>query len=539
LADTVTAQAEAMGQHSLLFGRDPGRPDDWLLWSYLTANADRHPGKTAVVHHAGRCSFGELLAAAEAMSSALNELGIRAGDTVSYQLPNWLEAMVVVLGALRLGAVANPIVPIYRQREVGFIVREAQTKVLFVPASYRGFDHVVMAREIDAPSLRAIVACGGAPSGILSYEAMLDGHWRRALDAPGPSPDDEAFLLYTSGTVANPKGVLHSQRTLLTDALSMVATTDVSEADVCFVASPVTHITGALYAHFLPQIHGNTLCLVDVWRPGDGAALIARERCTWTTGATPFLQGLVYDTEVQKHDISSLRVFRCGGADVPPKLIRDARAHGIQAFRSYGSSEHPTISGIAGDDPNKAATTDGRVHDHIDIRVVDLNSGRPVPAGQPGEIQTRGPELFLGYRDAALNRDAFTEDGWFRTGDLGILDAERFIRIVGRRKDIIIRKGENISAKEVEDVLMEHPALDRVAVIGLPDAERGEMVTAVCVTRPGAVFSFDDMTRHLASAGLARQKYPERLEFVDVLPMTASGKILKNKLRDQFSTQVS
>jgi cyclohexanecarboxylate-CoA ligase len=276
--------------------------------------------------------------------------------------------------------------------------------------------------------------------------------------------------------------------------------------------------------------------LVDVWQPEEGAALIERERCTWTCGATPFLQGLVYDPAVRKHDISSLRVFRCGGADVPPKLIRDAHALGLQAFRSYGSSEHPTVSGIAGDDPDKAATTDGRVHDHVEIRIADLDDERHIlPPGEVGEIQTRGPDRFLGYRDAALDRDALTVDGWLRSGDLGFLDADRYLTIVGRRKDIIIRKGENISAKEIEDVLSEHPAIEQVAVIGLPDQERGEIVTAVCVLKSGASFSFDDMTRHFGGTEIAKQKFPERLEVVGALPMTAAGKIRKSELRERYT----
>ena len=517
-----------------MFGRDPRRHDDWLVWSLLRRNAEKDPDAIAVVDRSGATSFRDLLTRSEAFAAALVASGIKAGDTISYQLPNCVEAMVVALGAMRVGAVANPIVPIYRQREVGFIMREGQTRILVVPAATRSIDYVDLALQVAPPSLDLIVTCGPVQTNAVSFEEFA-GRGDPAKEIPGPSPDDDAFLIYTSGTVAEPKGVRHSQRTLMIDALSIAETTHVTAADVCFLASPITHITGLLYSHFLPQIHGNRLCLVDAWRPGEVAALIEREGCTWTTGATPFLQGLVYDPAVAAHDISSLRVFRCGGADVPPKLIRDAHAAGIRAFRSYGSSEHPTVSGFLDDDPEKAATTDGRVHGHVQLRILDIDTREPMRPGQVGEIQTRGPEQFLGYRNAALDSDAFTADGWLRTGDLGMLDEAGFLTVVGRLKDIIIRKGENISAKEVEDVLMEHAALDKVAVIGLPDEDRGEIVVAVCVIRPGKAFSMQDMTSHLDRIGLAKQKYPERIEIRDSLPSTPSGKIRKSELRQMYS----
>jgi len=519
------------------FGCDPAHGDDWLLWTYLRRNAARHPGKTAVVHGDARRTYAELAADAEALAGALHAQGVGPGDVVSYQLPNCIEAMLVLLAALRLGAVANPITPIYRRREIEFIVRQARSRILFAPVSYRGCEHVALALELEAPCLGAVVACGGQVPGAVAFDELL----RRGRGVPPPAlaadPDADAMLAYTSGTVANPKGARHSQRTLVADVLSTAAFTRMTPQDVCFMASPLTHMTGALYISFLPQIHGNTLCMMDGWTPAEGARLIARERCTWTSGATPFLQGLVYDEDVRQHDVSCLRVFRTGGADVPPKLIRDAQAMGIRAHRCYGSTEHPTVSGMLDGDIEKAATTDGKIHPHVELRIIGDDNITVLPAGQVGEIQTRGPDRFLGYHDKALDADAFTADGWFRTGDLGSVDAAGYLTIAGRRKDIIIRKGENISAKEVEDVLMEHSALQNVAVIGLKDEERGEMVVAVCTLHPGAQFDFDIMTRHLRHMGIARQKYPERLEILDELPMTSSGKIRKAALRERFAAR--
>lgn len=518
-----------------MFGRDILRHEDWLIWNYLRRVAAAKPDVTAVVARDGRTTFSELLQRAELVASALVAQGIKPGETISYQLPSCVEAMAVVLGALRVGIIANPIVPIYRQRELGFILKEARSRLLFVPGIEKNIDYVALACDVADDDL-LIVNCGAPHADAMSFEDFISlGRGPLPLDI-GPSPDDDAFLIYTSGTVAEPKGVRHSQRTLMIDAMSIAETTELTEEDVIFLASPITHITGLLYSHFLPLLHGNRLCLVDVWKPAEVAALIEREGCTWTTGATPFLQGLIGDPIARQHDLSSLRVFRCGGADVPPKLIRDAHEAGIRAFRSYGSSEHPTMTGFFNDDPEKAATTDGRVHDHVRMRIVAPGTLTLLPAGEAGEIQTQGPEQFLGYRNAALDADAFTQDGWLRTGDLGTLDNQGYLTVVGRLKDIIIRKGENISAKEVEDVLMEHPAIDNVAVVGLPDEERGEMVTAICVLRSGATFSFLDMQQILSKAGLAKQKYPERLEYVDALPATPSGKIRKSELRKTYGS---
>lgn len=499
-----------------------------LLWSYLE-RAD--PSKIAVIHGTGRHTYRQLAESASAMAAALSGLGVRPGDVVSYQLPNWIETMILVAALMRLGAVANPIVPIYRGKEVRFITQEARTKVLFVPVGYKNFDYLKLAREAAAPCVETIVTCGGAAAGCEDFAGLLARYSGQASALwTGPS-DAPAVLLYTSGTVANPKGVMHSQANLVFDATTAVPTSRLTPDEIIYMASPLTHVTGLLYGSFLPPVLGAALCLEDYRSAADAARLVERERCTWSVGSTPFLQGLLYDPAARKCDISSLRAFRCGGADVPPKLIRDAHAAGIQAFRSYGLSEHPTVTGAIDGDLERAATTDGQVHAHIDVRIVDIHDGSVLPPGSVGEIQTRGREVFLGYRDERLNADAFTADNWLRTGDMGSLDGDRYLTVVGRLKDIIIRKGENISAKEIEDVLAEHPAIDTIAVVALPDEVRGELVCAACTVKPGQRFDFSEMTSFLNASGLARQKFPERLEVLAALPMTASGKIRKSELR--------
>jgi cyclohexanecarboxylate-CoA ligase len=507
-----------------------------LLWTYLRRAASEEGDRTALVHGGIRLSYAELASEAEALAAALAAAGVRVGDVVSYQLPNGREAILTALAALRIGAVANPIVPIYRRKEVSFIVAQAKPAVIFAPAAYRGFNHADMMVEI-AGAATSVISCGGDVPGAIAFDRFLEGYRGRGCALPDASPDADALLLYTSGTEGDPKGVRHSQRNLIVEAKSVIAATDVTADDPIFMASPLTHITGFMYGSILSVVLRTKLCLMDGWAADAAADMISVEGCTWTAGATPFLQGLLDDRLADR--IATLKKFRCGGADVPPKLIRDARARGIRAMRTYGCSEHPTISGGVFDDPGKAATTDGRVHAANAVRIVDLDDETKVlAAGAMGEIQSRGPEVFLGYRDPGLDSKAFTPDGWLRTGDIGRLDEQGYITVIGRKKDIIIRKGENISAKEIEDLLIEMPEIALVAVVGIPDAERGEMTVAVCVPAPHASPTLAAITRHLERAGLARQKFPERLELVAELPMNAAGKIRKVDIRKRLAAML-
>lgn len=508
---------------------------DPLLWPYLRRAVARDGTRDAVVHAGDRLSYAALAARAEALAAAIEAAGVRPGDVISYQLPNGIEAILVALAALRIGAIANPIIPIYRRKEVSFIVGQAQPAIIFAQATYRGFEHARMMVDLTAGSV-IVVACGGDCDGATGFDAFLAPHLGAATALPDALPDADALLLYTSGTEGDPKGVRHSQRNLVVEARSVIDATDVGADDALFMASPLTHITGFMYGSVLAVVLGAKLCLTDGWTPDVAASVIEAERCTWAVGATPFLQGLLEPRLAAR--ISSLGKFRCGGADVPPKLIREAQARGMRAMRTYGCSEHPTISGGVFDDPEKAATTDGRVHPANSVRIVDLDDETvQLPHGRVGEIQSRGPEVFLGYRDSRLDAKAFTPDGWLRTGDIGTLDADGYVTVVGRKKDIIIRKGENISAKEVEDLVVEMPGIAQVAIVGVPDVERGEMMVAVCVPVPGAAPTLADLVSHLERAGLARQKFPEDLKLVSELPMNAAGKIRKVDIRRQLCAE--
>ena len=454
-------------------------------------------------------------------------------------MPNWSETVLIVLAAMRIGAICNPIITIYRAKEVSFILVNARARFVFVPESYRGFQHAAMMAPIAEAAGARMVVCRGGESHGLTFEGMLREGRRLQNDVggtgfPDVDPSNDALYLYTSGTEGQPKGVRHSHSTIMSEARSVTAATRLGAQDALFMGSPLTHITGFMYATVVGPFLGAKVCLQDVWDVHEAAALIEAEECAWTVGATPFLQGLLEPALADR--IQCLRNFRCGGADVPPQLIRRAQERGIRAMRTYGCSEHPTISGGVNDDLAKAAITDGRVHAQNRVRIVDLDDDNHIlKPGEVGEIQSRGDELFLGYVDHSLNAKAFTADGWFRTGDLGRLDEDDYITVLGRRKDIIIRKGENISAKEVEDLILDLPQVRQCAVVGVPDAERGELMVAACVLAHGAHLSLDEIADHLQRVGIARQKFPERLEIIDQMPMNAAGKVLKVALRARFS----
>ena len=498
--------------------------------AWLAERAELTPGAEAAVDPHERITYAQLLDRVIRAAGALEACGVGAADRVAYQLPNRLDALVLALAVSWQGATLCPIVPIYREREIGFILDEVRPRVFVTLPEQRGRARAEEARAVCAP--RAIeVLFAGAEGENSMYGAQI----RTATKRMDRGLDAHSVILFTSGTTSMPKGVIHTDRTLMSDCASLAANDRLTARDVLFVASTVTHVSGLIYAQYLPLIVGCKVCLIDDWSAEAAATMIERERCTWTGGATPFLHALVHDPIARRRDLSSLRIFRCGGAEVAPSLIEAADRAGLHAYRSYGLTEHPTLSGIAGADLRRRAHTDGEIHAHVEIRIVDPECpSRDVAAGASGEVVTRGPDRAVGYLREEHNAETFDREGWCRTGDLGrIVDGD--LIIVGRRKDIIIRKGENISAKEIEDLIVQHPAVEEVAVIGLPDSERGERACAV-VRLPGAkTLTLADLTRFLDGFGVARQKYPEQIEIVDEFPRTAAGKIKKAALRSRYA----
>ena len=496
--------------------------------SFLDAAAQSSPDRLAVVDHDVTLTYSELKARSESLAAAMVAAGVEPGRAVLVQLPNWWETLVVYHAVNRLGAVVNPVIPIYRRREVGYIVEQAKPAMIVVPEEFRGFDHLGLAR--DVASRHAIPVLVVRPGGTLPAGAMPfhDGGGRDAVDDRGDA-DEIAMLLYTSGTTGDPKGVLHSHQTLVYECRSIERSFELGAEDSVFMASPLTHVTGFLYGYILAAMLGTTSVLLDVWDPGLAREIIERQRCRFTVSATPFLQGLT-DVYAEARGGSALRYFACGGADVPPDLIRRAgKVLGCHVSRIYGSSEFPTVSGgSAHSRLPENAETDGRPIGPVEVRL-------DADQGEVGELQARGPECFHGYLDSRLNDAAFTTDGFFRTGDLAAI-ADGAVTIRGRKKDIIIRNGENISAKEVEDLLYNHPAIADVAVVAVPDPGTGERACAVIVVRDGAAITLADLTQHLADMGIAKQKFPEQLSIVEQLPRTASGKVQKHLLRQALSS---
>lgn len=465
----------------------------------------------------------EIIAAGRRMGSRMTAAGLGAGDVVGVMLPNWREWQVVAVATAQAGAVLLPIVTIYGAKELGFILRQSRARWLFTPDHWRGVDYRQVVANIGVlPDLHRHVKLGP------EFDALeADGQI-----APFVHRDagEMAVLVYTSGTTADPKGVMHSSRGLLAELESMQAMRDGGESEAILSPWPPGHIAGVM-SMFRLLVRGTALVLMDQWDATLAAELVEKHEITSSAG-TPFhLTGMIDAADRDGRDLTSLRQYLVGAAPVPPSLVQRCKKLGLAVFHCYGSSEHPTVtSGMPEDPVDKQLHTEGRAIPGSEMRFVD-DDGIDVDAGKDGEICTRGPELFMGYFDATLNAAAFLPGGWYRTGDVGRLDKDGYLLITDRKKDIIIRGGENISSKEVEAVLMTHPAVADAAVVAAPDDRMGEVVRACVILQPHMTLTLDDVRTHFASAGIARQKTPERLTVLGELPRNASGKVLKHVLR--------
>jgi cyclohexanecarboxylate-CoA ligase len=514
--------------------RQAGRWLDRFIDGYASEAARQTPAAPVVIDGPTCLTYADADRRIAATAASLQDLGVARREVVSWQLPNWHEAYVLHHAILRVGAVSNPIIPIYRQHELTYILTEARSRVFVMPETFRGFSHADMLADIrlSLPSLEHVVLCRPRGASRLPAFADLSSGDRQ----PRPverSPDDPMLLLFTSGTTALPKGAVHTHNTLDYENHSIIDVFGLTGSDIVFMPSPVSHITGLLYGLQLPAMLGTAVVFQDVWDPGVALELIERHRCTFTVAATPFLHGVTYHPRLGSFDVSSLRVFACGGADVPPGLIRDARERlGCVASRIYGSTEFPTLSTSGPDDPAaKGATTDGRVIGAAACRVVGPED-RPAAPGDVGELLVTGPELFLGYLRPDDDVGAFAPDGWFRTGDMAALDADGYLTIRGRKKDIVLRGGENISVTEVEDLLFDHPGIGEVAIVAMPDPVMVERACAFVVPQGDVPPTLEDLAGYLVGHGVAKQKIPERLELVTELPKTQSGKVQKFRLRE-------
>jgi cyclohexanecarboxylate-CoA ligase len=440
------------------------------------------------------------------------------GSVVSFMLPNWHEAAVVYLAATLAGMVVNPILPSLRDHELRFILDDADTRIIFVPCTFRGHDYAWMLSRVTAAmdSPPEVVVVRGQPGAHPAYAGLFD---EPAVTLPTLDPDAVRMILYTSGTTGRPKGVLHTHNSLHALISQIRDHWLVEPGDTFLVSSPIAHIGGSIYAFECPLLLGSTAVLMERWDAADAVDLMVAERCTHMAGATPFLEQILEAAERQGTYLPDLKVFICGGASVPPSLIRRAAAYFERATvtRVYGSTEVPVTTVGAPHDADHAAETDGRPG-IADIKLTD------------GEIRARGAQMLVGYLHAEDEADSFDDEGYFRTGDLGRWDGDCLV-VTGRAKDIIIRNGENISPKEVEDILVCHPGIAEVAVVGLPDVRTGERACAVVVptTEPGPDVA--DLREFLEAHGVARFKIPERVAIWDALPKNDAGKVLKHQIR--------
>jgi acyl-CoA synthetase (AMP-forming)/AMP-acid ligase II len=523
------------------------RPWDWLERAPVRPPPPGESGRTIgelALDHAARDpdavvfpndpdapTYASLAADAEALAVSLIDLGLRPGDVVSFQTPNWIETAVIDLAAAMAGFVINPIVIIYRDAEVRQMLGDCGAKAFFFTENFRGFDFAAMVNRLrpDLPSLAHAIPVRGAGPGLA--ELVAAGRGRR-LDVPRVDPASVKLVLYTSGTTGRPKGVLHSHRTLARAVTACAAHWGIGAGDTLLMPSPVTHVSGFANGLEMPFLCGTRTVLMESWNAVEALALIERFGIAGTVAATPFLQELLARAQEAGTTLPSLRFFACGGAAIPAEMVLQANARfgRTVAFRVFGSSEVPLVTLGFPHDAVRAATTDGEVVDYA-VKVVD-DSGAVLPPGAEGEILARGPAMFLGYADEAQTREAIDADGYFRTGDNGTVDAAGALCITGRKKDLIIRGGENISAKEIEDVLHRHPQVAEAAVVAMPHARLGEGVCAFVIAAPGPPPDFATLVAFVADSGLAPQKRPERIEFVADLPRTASGKIRKDVLRD-------
>lgn len=502
------------------------------LWNLVEARARATPDALCCLDESGRSlSFAGFRDAAIRAAAGLRDLGVGDGYPVTWILPTRIVSLVLFAALARLSALQNPIIPIYRKREVDFITRQTGARMIIVPRTFRGFDYEAMARELAAERSNLTVR-------IVEHE-LPEGDPASLPPLPRSSSEAPRWAFYTSGTTADPKGVLHTDQTLMATAAGYARCLDLRPAERMALVFPVTHVGGPICS-MASLMSGAAQLVVEKFGP-EAVDFLAKCGVHHAGSGTAFFN--VY-LEAQRRSprrsiFPEIRTFPGGGAPKPPTLHFEMKNEigGQGIVSSYGLTECPlvTMCGM-GDPDDKLAVTEGRPNPpEAEIRVVKSDGARALP-GEEGELRVRGPQLFKGYVDARLDASAFDTDGFFRTGDLGHLDLDGYAVITGRIKDVIIRKAENISAKEIEDLLYEHPKVADVAVIGVPDAASGERVCAVVACRrPDDPLAFEEMVAYLKAHSLMVQKIPEQLEIVDRVPRNPSGKILKNRLRERFS----
>ena len=517
-----------------------GLHDEETLPDALARAAREDPDVAIVLHSSqrpGRLTLATLDRRARAVADALSQRGLAAGDVVAIQLPNWEEAAIAYAAVAMVGAVFVPIVHIYGPKETGWILEASGARMFICPDRWDKIDYLDrIARMPEAADLELVIVGETLPEHAVSWNEL-----ERSGDAnvapPRLDASDALLILYTSGTTADPKGVIHSHQTLMAELRNMPQAPLDKPDQVSLMPWPAGHI-GGLCALLGPIVSRASCILIDRWNALDAARLVERYRVDMFCGAPIHVAAMLDVLDSGEFDLSSVRNVMSGGAGVPPALVERADAAGWRMVRSYGSSEHPTITASAFDETlHGRAYTDGPACPNSEFRLVrpDGEEARP---GEEGEVWSLGPEQCLGYTDSERNREAFAPGGWFRSGDVGVVDAQGRLTITDRIKDVIIRGGENLSSLEIENLLQSHPSISEAAAVGMPDARYGERVCAFVVAAPGQTCpGTGELRDFFDTLGVARQKTPERVVIVPELPRTSSGKVKKHELRKQLANE--
>jgi acyl-CoA synthetase (AMP-forming)/AMP-acid ligase II len=502
----------------------------------IALGAANHPGLTLHFSSGGRetpVTLVEITTESLTRAAGLAALGLGQGDRIMVQAPHSRDNMILFAAAMALGLVVVPVVGIYGSAELTYIARRTGARAIAVPGQWRDVDHAGRIRGIGPDSsLEMVITLGTAGTGDPGLPSVPFGSLEgEAFARPTMSPDDPAVIIFTSGSTGQAKGVVHTHETAMAELRAAAPFIEQLSSRTLLSPLPTGHIAGIM-ALLRPFIHALPTVYLDHWSVPEAVRLINEHGVGWTYG-TPFhISGLI-DASADT-PMPTFTACQCGGAGVPGSLIERADRAGVAACRSYGSTEQPTITANLPDSPlEKRVNSDGPAMPGVEIRLV-TEDGRIAGPGEPGEIVCTGAEQFIGYLDESENQGAFDEEGWFRTGDIGVADEEGYIRIVDRKKDIIIRGGENIASKEVEDEVMRHPRVLEAAAVGVPDEVYGERVAAVVILREGTL-ELTELKDQFAKAGLAIQKVPERLFIVSDLPRTPLGKIAKQQLREMIA----
>ncbi|MES3021796.1 MAG: AMP-binding protein [Pseudomonadota bacterium] len=504
--------------------------DALTLWQLVLLRAAATPDALMLIDADGaRWSFAQFAAGAARVAATLQAHGVRDGSVVTWQMPTSVGALLVSTALARLGAVQNPVIHLYGKKELAAILGQNRSALMIVPArAERDFETLA----------RAVIAELAQPPALLVFDLARPTQEATALPA-APLHDDVRWVYYTSGTSAEPKGVRHTDASLIAGGRALASALGVTAADIGSLSFPVAHVGGSMYLVMLLSV-GMAALVLPSFDPDKSSALFTKYGVSVTGGSTAHYQGLLNAQRRQPGTplAPTLRLLSGGGAAKPPALYYQLRDEmGLKVAHSYGMTEAPMISGgspLHSDE--QLAHSDGKPVAGMSIRIVRADGGLAAN-GEAGEIRIKGPTLCRGYTDPELSAAAFDADGYFHTGDIGLLRPDGHLALTGRLKDVIIRKGENVSAQELEQVLGLHPKVGAVAVIGLPDSERGERVCAVVELRDPAVpFTFEEMVACFEAAGAMRQKIPEQLEVIDRLPRNETfNKVLKFKLRERFT----